>query len=53
MIDLFTASTLNGRKAPIALGGLELPYTVHPMNLSKGQQKELVRHADQARNVRN
>ena len=40
MIDLFTASTPNGWKASIALEELALPYTVHPINLSEGQQKE-------------
>ena len=45
MIGVFTASTPNGWKASIALEKLELPYTVHPMNPSEGQQKELVRHA--------
>ena len=53
MIDLFTASTPNGWKASIALEEMELPYTVHPMNLSEGQQNEPVRHAGQVRNVRN
>jgi GSH-dependent disulfide-bond oxidoreductase len=53
MIDVFTESTPKGWKASIALEELELPYAVHPMNLSEGQQNELVRHAGQARNVRN
>ena len=40
MIDLYTAATPNGQKASIALEELELPYTVHPVNLSKLEQKE-------------
>ncbi len=40
MIDLYTAATPNGYKASIALEELELPYTVHPVNLSKLEQKE-------------
>jgi len=43
MIDLFTESTPNGWKASITLEELELTSTVHPMNLSEGQQNELVR----------
>ncbi len=39
MIDLYTASTPNGQKASIALEELELPYTVHPIDLSKLEQK--------------
>ncbi len=39
MIDLYTASTPNGQKASIALEELELPYTVHPIYLSKLEQK--------------
>ena len=33
MIDLYTAATLNGYKASIALEELELPHTVHPVDL--------------------
>ncbi len=40
MIDLYTASTPNGWKASIALEELALPYEVHPINLSRNEQKE-------------
>src|SRR4051794_38669603 len=40
MIDLYTAATPNGFKVSIALEELELPYTVHALNLGKGDQKE-------------
>ncbi|MGD0947311.1 MAG: glutathione S-transferase N-terminal domain-containing protein [Candidatus Binatia bacterium] len=40
MIDLFTAPTPNGWKVSIMLEELGLPYTVHPINLLEGQQKE-------------
>jgi GSH-dependent disulfide-bond oxidoreductase len=40
MIELYTASTPNGWKASIALEEMELPYTVRPVALSKGEQKE-------------
>ncbi len=40
MIDLYTASTPNGWKASIALEELALPYEVHPISLSKNEQKE-------------
>jgi glutathione S-transferase/GST-like protein len=40
MIDLYTASTPNGRKVSIALEELGLPYTVHALNLGQLQQKE-------------
>ncbi len=40
MIHLYTAATPNGYKASIALEELELPHTVHPVNLSKLEQKE-------------
>ncbi len=40
MIDLYTAGTPNGYKASIALEELELPYTVHPIDLSKLEQKQ-------------
>lgn len=39
MIDLYTASTPNGWKVSVALEELELPYEVHRISLSKGQQK--------------
>ncbi len=40
MIDLYTASTPNGWKASIALEELELPYTVHSIDLRTGEQKQ-------------
>lgn len=40
MIDLYTASTPNGWKASIALEELSLPYTVHRISLSDGDQKK-------------
>lgn len=40
MIDLYTAATPNGWKASITLEELGLPYTVHPIDLSSGAQKE-------------
>lgn len=40
MIDLYTWTTPNGFKASIALEELALPYTVHPVNITKGVQKE-------------
>ena len=38
MIDLYTWTTPNGRKASIALEELGLPYTVHPIDISKDEQ---------------
>jgi len=38
MIDLYTWTTPNGRKASIALEELQLPYRVHPIDISKGEQ---------------
>jgi glutathione S-transferase/GST-like protein len=40
MIDLFTAATPNGWKVSIALEELGIPYTVHTLDLSKGEQKQ-------------
>jgi len=40
MIDLYTASTPNGHKASVTLEELALPYQVHPVDLSKGEQKQ-------------
>jgi len=40
MIDLYTAATPNGWKASITLEELELPYTLHAIDLSSGAQKE-------------
>ena len=39
MIDLYTASTGNGRCATVALEECGLPYTVHKLDLSKGEAK--------------
>ncbi|MBI5617400.1 MAG: glutathione S-transferase N-terminal domain-containing protein [Gammaproteobacteria bacterium] len=39
MIDLYTASTPNGWKASVMLEEIGMPYTVHPISLSKGEQK--------------
>ena len=39
MIDLYTAATPNGRKISIALEEMGLPYTVHALSLSRGDQK--------------
>ena len=38
MIDLYTWTTPNGRKASIMLEEVGLPYTVHPINIGKGDQ---------------
>ena len=40
MIDLYTAATPNGHKISIALEELQLPYTLHALELSKNEQKE-------------
>ena len=40
MIDLYTAPTPNGHKASCTLEELELPYTVHPVDLAAQVQKE-------------
>ena len=40
MIDLYTAPTPNGWKASVTLEELELDYKVHPVSLSKGEQKD-------------
>jgi GSH-dependent disulfide-bond oxidoreductase len=40
MFDLYTAATPNGHKVSIALEELELPYTVHSINLLAKEQKE-------------
>lgn len=39
MIDLYTSATPNGWKASILLEELGVPYTVHRISLSKGDQK--------------
>ena len=38
MIDLYSWTTPNGRKVSIALEELGLPYTAHPVDISKGDQ---------------
>src|SRR5579872_1117457 len=38
MIDLYTWSTPNGRKVSIALEEFGIPYRVHPIDITKGQQ---------------
>ena len=38
MIDLYTWTTPNGRKASIALEELGIPYTVHAVDISKDEQ---------------
>ena len=38
MIDLYTWSTPNGRKVSIMLEECGLPYTMHPINIGKGEQ---------------
>jgi GSH-dependent disulfide-bond oxidoreductase len=40
MIDLYTAATPNGHKVSITLEELDLPYTLHALNLSAGEQKQ-------------
>ena len=38
MIDLYTYATPNGRKPSILLEELELPYTIHQIDISQGDQ---------------
>jgi len=38
MIDLYTWKTPNGRKVSIMLEELGLPYRVHPIDITKGEQ---------------
>ncbi|MBE9140127.1 glutathione S-transferase N-terminal domain-containing protein [Nodosilinea sp. LEGE 07088] len=38
MIDLYTFTTPNGRKPAILLEELEMPYTIHSVNIGKGEQ---------------
>lgn len=38
MIDLYTFGTPNGRKVSIMLEEVELPYTVHTIDIGKGEQ---------------
>ena len=40
MIELYTAPTPNGRKVSIALEELDIPYTVHAVDLKAGEQKQ-------------
>ncbi len=40
MIDLYTAATPNGHKVSIALEELGLPYTLHVLDLTAGEQKQ-------------
>jgi len=40
LIDLYTSATPNGWKASITLEELGVPYTVHPIGLMKGEQKQ-------------
>jgi GST-like protein len=37
-IELWTWDTPNGRKISVALEEMRLPYTVHPVNIGKGEQ---------------
>ncbi len=39
MINLYTWPTPNGRKISIALEEMELPYKVHPVNISAGENR--------------
>ncbi|MBD2541897.1 glutathione S-transferase N-terminal domain-containing protein [Coleofasciculus sp. FACHB-SPT36] len=38
MIDLYTFTTPNGRKASVMLEEVELPYNVHKIDITKGEQ---------------
>ena len=40
MIDFYTAATSNGQRVAIALEELALPYRLHKLELSKGDQKK-------------
>jgi GST-like protein len=40
MIDLYTSPTPNGYKASIALEEMAIPYTVHTVDISQGDQKK-------------
>jgi len=39
MIDLYTFGTSNGKRASVALEECALPYTVHKVDLAKGEQQ--------------
>ena len=38
-IDFYTWNTPNGRKISVALEEMGLPYKVHPVNITKGEQR--------------
>jgi GSH-dependent disulfide-bond oxidoreductase len=40
MIDLFTAATMNGRRAALALAECELEHRVHRLDLNEGAQRQ-------------
>jgi GSH-dependent disulfide-bond oxidoreductase len=40
MIDLFTAATMNGRRAALALAECRLAHRVHRLDLDKGDQRK-------------
>jgi GST-like protein len=40
MIELYTWNTPNGRKISVALEEMALPYTVHAVNIGKGEQHD-------------
>ena len=46
MIDLYTWTTPNGRKASIALEEMGLPYTVHAVDIGKDDRRDAVVRAD-------
>jgi GST-like protein len=39
-IELYAWDTPNGRKISVALEEMQLDYTVHPVNITKGEQQE-------------
>jgi GST-like protein len=38
MIDVYYWPTPNGKKIALMLEEIELPYTIHPINITKGEQ---------------
>ena len=48
MIDLYTAATPNGYKASITLEELELPYTLHVIDLVLRRAEGALVHRDQS-----
>ncbi len=40
MIDFYTANTFNGQRVAIMLEEVGLPYTIHRLNLMKGEQQK-------------